>query len=79
MATATTNKSAFELNMEKMASMKSTSVKKNVGSAVTESSKFVVSTLKTINLEMDLYRSERFEELEPNELNALAIMRANGL
>jgi len=72
-------KTQFEINMEKMASMKSTSVKKNIGSAITEGSKFVVSTLKTINLEMDLYRSERFEELEPKELEALAIMRANGL
>ncbi len=72
-------KTQFEINMEKMASMKSVSVKKNIGSAITESSKFVVSTLKTINLEMDLYRSERFEELEPQELEALAVMRANGL
>ena len=72
-------KTQFEVNMEKMASMKSTSVKKNIGSAITEGSKFVVSTLKTINLEMDLYRSERFEELEPKELEALAVMRANGL
>ncbi len=72
-------KTQFEINMEKMASMKSVSVKKNIGSAITESSKFVVFTLKTINLEMDLYRSERFEELEPQELEALAVMRANGL
>ena len=72
-------KTQFEVNMEKMASMKSTSVKKNIGSAITEGSKFVVSTLKTINLEMDLYRSERFEELEPKDLEALAVMRANGL
>jgi len=72
-------KTQFEINMEKMASMKSTSVKKNLGSAIAESSKLVVSTFKTFNLEMDLYRSERFGELEPVELENLAIMRANGL
>ncbi len=76
----TKNTTDFATSLNAMGSMKSDRFTTNIGRAISESSRFVVSTLKTVNLEMDAFRAERFKELhEDGQLEALAMMRVNGL